>query len=151
VTRARTSAARLAALALAAGAAGCGGSAGGGGQDEPQARATVGRYFSALGAGDARGACAQMTTESRDKLAELGGAMLHLRTHSCAATIRRVLASPGGPRLRELSRSARVTRLEHEGAGVHVRVSRVGTPLEVVRAQGGWRIRSEPALEPDAR
>jgi hypothetical protein len=150
VTRARVALGIVAGLACAASAAGCGGSAGGG-ADEPGARAAVARYFSALGAGDARTACAQMTAGSREQLAELGGELLHLRAHSCPATVRRVLASAGGPRLRALSRAARITRLDREGGAVRVRVAGVGAPLEVVRAAGGWRIRSRPALEPDAR
>jgi len=139
------------ACAVAAALAGCGGPADTGARDEPGARAAVSRYFAALGAGDARGACAQMTPESRERLGEVGAEALELHGRSCPATIRRILASPGGPRLRAVSRSARITALEREEGAVRVRVTGVGTPVELVRDGGAWLIRSEPAMEPDAQ
>jgi hypothetical protein len=136
-----------AALAACAVAAGCGGSDG----DDAAvdgARATVMRYFDALGGGNAAGACAQLTGPSREKLAEFGSDALRLKGHSCEATLGALLGSGAAKRLKAL-RTARITRAERHDEAVRVSVDGVDRPLEVVRAGGGWRIESDPITESD--
>jgi hypothetical protein len=132
----------VAAAALAAAAAGCGGAGDG------DARATVTRYFAALGAARPLAACQELTAESQDKLAEFGTDALKLRGHSCAATFQALFDSAAGPGLKTLGH-ARVTRVRHSGDHAQISVRGVARPVEVVRDGGHWRIRSEPLLEKD--
>lgn len=135
-------------LAVAAAAvAGCGGGAANGG--DHLARATVARYFSALGQGRSEAACRELSEPSQEKLAEFGSDVLRLQTRSCPATMQRLLSSPAGPRLRALARHARITSTGHEDSKVAVRVAGVAKPIEVRSADGAWRIESTPSVEPD--
>ena len=134
------------ALLLAAAVAGCGG-----GQEakpEAAARATVQRYLTALGHGDAAAACREFTEASREKLAEFGGEQLKLRDRSCQATIDAALHAGNGAQLRALGR-AKITRVRMERGHAEVAISGVGTPTKVVRKDGAWRIESEPTGETD--
>lgn len=139
---ARRTPAILAAAAVLAAAAGCGGTGGG------DARATVTRYFAALGAARPLAACDELTAESQDKLAEFGTDALKLHGHSCAATFQALFDSAAGPGLKTLGH-ARVTRVRHQGDRAEISVRGVARPVEVVRDDGHWRIRSEPLLEKD--
>jgi hypothetical protein len=144
-----TARALAAALAVAAAtAAGCGdgGSAKGG---DDAARATVTRYFAALGQGRSDAACRELSEPSQEKLAEYGSDVLRLERRSCPATMQRLLSSPAGPRLRALGRDARITSTGHEAGKVAVRVAGVAKPIEVRSADGSWRIESTPSVEPD--
>jgi hypothetical protein len=136
----------VAGLAAAAVLAGCGG---GGANGDAAARATVTRYFTALGQGRASAACHELTEPSQEKLAEFGADALALDARSCAATMQRLLDSPAGPRLRALGRHVRITGSEREGGKIAVRVAGVAKPIEVRSADSGWRIESEPSVEPD--
>jgi hypothetical protein len=136
----RASAVLAAAAALAA--AGCGGAGDG------DARATVTRYFAALGDARPQAACQELTGESQDKLAEFGTDALKLRGHSCAATFQALFDSAAGPRLKTLA-NARITRVRPAGDHTEISVRGVARPLEVVRDSGHWRIRSQPLLEKD--
>jgi hypothetical protein len=135
----------LATAALAAAVAGCGSSSGGD-AGASAARATVTRYFAALGAHDATGACAQLTAESRDKLSEFGSGALHMRRHSCARTLARLFASPAGPRLRTLAH-APVVSVKVAGEEATVTVRGVDGPVKVLDRAGSWRIESSPSGE----
>jgi hypothetical protein len=130
------------ALALVA-LAGCGGSAQ---KPEDAARATVQRYLSALGRGDAAAACGELTAASREKLAEVGRARLRLRARSCTATIDAALHAGNGDQLRRLGH-ARVTRVAMQGDSAEVAVEGIGRLTRVVRSGGAWRIETEPAGE----
>jgi hypothetical protein len=138
----------LAALLVfaAALAAGCGRGADSG---DSAARATVTRYFAALGQGRADAACRELSEPSQEKLAEFGADALRLDARSCAATIQRLLDSPAGPRLRALGRHVRITSSERDGGRIAVRVAGVAKPVEVRGADSGWRIESAPSVEPD--
>jgi hypothetical protein len=138
----RTAAVLAATAALAAATAGCGGGGDG------DARATVTRYFAALGAARPLAACQELTGESQDKLAEFGTDALKLRGHSCAATFQALFDSAAGPGLKTLGH-AQVTRVRHSGDHAEISVRGVARPLEVVLDDGHWRIRSEPLLEKD--
>jgi hypothetical protein len=131
-----------AAAALAAAVAGCGGAGDG------DARATVTRYFAALGDARPLAACEELTGESQDKLAEFGTDALKLRGHSCAATFQALFDSAAGPRLKTLGH-ARITRVSRAGDHTEISVRGVARPVEVVRDAGHWRIRNEPLLEKD--
>jgi hypothetical protein len=134
-----------AALAIGALLAGCGGGANG----DAAARATVARYFAALGHGRADAACRELSEPTQAKLAEFGAEALALGARSCAATIQRLLDSPAGPRLRALGRHVRITGSEGEGGKVVVRVAGVAKPVEVRSIASRWRIESEPSVEAD--
>jgi hypothetical protein len=152
----------LATAALAAAVAGCGssGSSGSGNAGATPAksaaqvdrtagaRATVTRYFAALGGHHATAACSQLTPESQDKLSEFGGDALHMKRHSCSRTLKRLFASPAGPRLRTLAH-APIAAAKITGDGVVVSVRGVDTPVKVVKDQGAWRIESSPTGETD--
>jgi hypothetical protein len=138
----RSSAVLAATAALAAAAAGCGGAGDG------DARATVTRYFAALGAARPLAACEELTGESQDKLAEFGTDALKLRGHSCAATFQALFDSAAGPRLKTLGH-APITRVHRAGDHTEISVRGVARPVEVVRDGGHWRIRNEPLLEKD--
>ena len=133
----------LMAAALAGAVAGCGSS---GRPHDSGARATVTRYFAALGGHRSDAACAQLTPESQDKLAEFGGDALHLRRPSCSATLKRLFASPAGPRLRTLAH-APIVSVKMEGNAAVVAVRGVDGPVKVVRDGGAWRIESSPTGE----
>jgi hypothetical protein len=134
---------RIAAIAALGVVAGCGGGSHGG---DP--RATVIRYLGALSRGDAGGACATFTPETRDKLAQFGGEQLKLKGDSCAATIGALLRSPGGARLRRLG-TAKIVRVQRNGDRAQVRIAGVDGPTELVRDGGRWLISSEPSGETD--
>ena len=140
----------LATAALAAAVAGCGGSGSSrpAAADAAAAKTTVTRYFAALAGHHAQAACSQLTAESQDKLSEFGGDALHMRTHSCARTLKRLFASPAGPRLRTLAK-APIASVRMTGEGAIVAVRGVDTPLKVVHDQGAWRIESSPTGEND--
>jgi hypothetical protein len=131
----------------AAAVAGCGGGGSKGGDD--LARATVARYFAALGHGRSDAACRELSEPSQEKLAEFGADVMRLEKGSCPATMQRLLSSPAGPRLRALARHARITSTGHEGGKVAVRVAGVAKAIEVRSADGAWRIESTPSVEPD--
>ena len=140
---------RAAALGLvaAAAAAGCGG--GGDPKPEDQARATVQRYLTALGHGDAAAACRQFTRASREKLTEFGDKQLKLDKPSCAATVGAALkAGSGGAALRRLGH-ARITRVRVEDDHADVTVAGLGTTTRVVKSGGAWLIDSAPTGETD--
>jgi hypothetical protein len=137
----RTRTALLATAALAAAVAGCGSSGGGA---QAGAKATVTRYFAALGGHRSAAACAQLTAESQDKLAEFGADALRLRAHSCSATLDRLFASPAGPRLRGLA-DAPVTSVKVQGDEATVTVRGVDAPVKVHHDHGAWRIEAAPA------
>jgi hypothetical protein len=137
-------AAALAVLAAAFGA-GCGG---GDPKPEDAARATVQRYLTALGRGDAAAACREFTDSSREKLAEFGGEKLKLKERSCRATIDAALHAGNGAQLRALGH-AKITRVRMEQGHAEVAISGVGTTTTVVRSDGAWRIESEPTGETD--
>jgi hypothetical protein len=143
---ARTTLAATLAIA-AAGAGGCGG--GNAKSDDGAARATVARYFTALGQGRSDAACRELSESSQEKLAEFAGDVLRLKARSCAATMQRLLSSPAGPRLRALGRHARVSVTGHDVGTVVVRVTGVAKTIEVRSADGAWRIESSPSVEPD--
>ena len=134
-----------AAAALAAAATGCGGS---GGTGDDGARATVARYFAALGSAQPLGVGRHLTPASQQKLAEFGEETLKLGSRSCAATMRALFASPAGPRLRTL-RNAAITRVERDGDRATISVHGVDRPVTLVRTHGHWRIESEPIGERD--
>ena len=133
------------ALAVTAGATGCGG---GGESPADGARATVQRYLTALGRGDAAAACREFTTQSQQKLAEFGAKQLRLQPGSCAKTIDFALHASNGPQLRKLGR-AKITRVAVKGDRAEVSIAGVGGRTAVVRADGAWRIDSSPTGETD--
>ena len=135
---------RAAVAALATLVAGCGG----GESPEAAARATVQRYLSALGRGDAAAACRELTDQSRQKLAEFGKAQLRLRAGSCEKTIDAALHAPNGPLLRKLGR-AKITSVAVDGDRAEASVAGVGQRVQLVRADGAWRIDSSPTGETD--
>jgi hypothetical protein len=142
----------LAAVALAAAAlGGCGKDKSGSPNDAVrEARATVTRYFAALARADASASCAQLSEQSREKLAEYGKEALKLRgEESCDATVGALLQSTAGPGLRATARAARITRVDGKRARLEVRVHGVDRPLELVPAEGRYAIESEPIGEPD--
>jgi hypothetical protein len=140
----RAHASLLATAALAAAVAGCGSGGSGASRDGAGARSAVARYFAALGGHRSGAACAQLTSESQDRLAEFGSDALRLRSHSCSATLDRLFASPAGPRLRGLAH-APVTSVKVRGEEATVAVRGVDAPLKVLRDDGAWRIESSPA------
>lgn len=129
------------ALALVA-LAGCGA----GQTPEDGARATVQRYLTALGRGDAAAACRQFTASSQAKLAAFGGEKLKLPERSCAATVDAALHASNGDQLRRLGR-AKIARVEVTGKRADVSIVGVGRRTHLVDGDGGWRIDSEPAGE----
>jgi hypothetical protein len=132
-------------VAAAVIAAGCGHAPG----PADQARATVERYLTALGHGDAAAACREFTAESREKLAEFGEEHLAVRPGSCARVVARLFSSPAGAGLQALGR-AQVTSVEVRRGVAEVRVAGLDRPTDVVRDDdGAWRIRSEPSGETD--
>jgi len=135
---------RAAVAALATLVAGCGG----GESPEDAARATVQRYLTALGRGDAAAACREFTAQSRQKLAEFGERQLRLRPGSCAKTIDAALHAPNGPQLRRLG-NAKIARVVVTGDRAEVSIAGVGQRTQVVKADGAWRIDSEPTGETD--
>jgi hypothetical protein len=140
---------RILALGLlaAAAVAGCGG--GGGPKPEDQARATVQRYLTALGRGDAAAACRQFTRSSQEKLTEFGDEQLKLRNPSCAATVGAALkAGNGGAALRRLGH-ARITGVRLEDGHAEVTVAGLGRTTRVVKSGGAWLIDSAPTGETD--
>jgi hypothetical protein len=133
----------LAAVTLAV--AGCGG----GPKPADQAKATVQRYLSALGHGDAAAACREFTAESREKLAEFGEEHLKVRPGSCRRVVAKLLRAPAGAGLHRLG-SARVTAVKLHGDDAEVRVAGLDRPTDVVREpDGAWRIRTQPSGETD--
>ncbi len=138
--RALAAAAVLAAVGLAA----CGG-----GQDPDVAvRSTVTRYFAALGKGDPRRACAQLSEPSRERLAEFGYDVLSTGDRTCASAYRRLFESVAAPRLRRLARP-RIVRVSRTGDRASVQVDGIGSAVELVKSGDGWRIESAPEVEPD--
>lgn len=107
---------------------------------------TVHRYFAALGRGDARAVCRQLTPGSRDKLREFSDQVLHARHPSCQAAIGLLLRSSGGAALRRLAH-ARISRVAVHGSHAEVRVRGVNTPIALVRTGRSWLIKSEPTGE----
>ena len=133
-----------AALVLVA-AAGCGGASDGG---KGAARATVHRYLSALGRGDAGAACREFTDSSREALTEFAREAMQMKGASCQAAVGRLLHSPAGARLRGLAH-ADVQVADAKGDKVEVRIAGVNGRTDVVRSGGGWRIASKPTGERD--
>lgn len=135
-------AAACAATAVAA-LAGCSG-----GDDSSESpRATVERYFAAVGDGRADRACAELSERSRERIAEFAKP-LRADGEGCAAVMRVVLTSRFGANLRRLS-DARIERLDVKGSSASVHVDGVGRPVELVRENGTWRIEFTPSVEAD--
>jgi hypothetical protein len=138
--------AALPALAAAVVALGCGG---GGKSPDAAIRSTVGSYFGALGRADAKGACAQLSEPSREKLAEFGYDVLATGDKTCPSAYQRLFDSVAAPRLRRLGRNARVVRVARTGDRASVQVDGLGSLVKLVKAGDGWRIESAPEVEPD--
>ena len=134
---------------LAAAAAVCGAAAGcGGDNDRDEARAAVQRYLAALSRGDAGGACAQFTDESREALAEFARDAMKMKGGTCQTALGRLLKSPQGAGLKRLGH-AKVTVGEVHGGKAEARIAGVSGKTDVVKAGGGWRIESRPTGETD--
>jgi hypothetical protein len=123
---------------------GCGGTA----DADASIRSTVVNYFGALTHARPRTACAQLTEASQEKLADFGFDVLKTHSKSCSATYRMLFASVAGPRLRHLGHP-RITRVTRDGGHATVHVDGLGTPIKLAHTKDGWRIDSEPAVEPD--
>jgi hypothetical protein len=137
----------LAAAAAAFGLAACGGG-GRGGKDEHAARATVSRYFAALGAGRGAAACAEMSTPSRERVAEFAG-VFRLPSRSCGSVVDRIYRAPQAqPGLQRLGRPA-ITSVEVTGDRARVTVDGTDRPVELVHSRGAWRIEFTPQVEAD--
>ena len=78
-----------------------------------------------------------------------GAADEQLRTdESCTAAVDALLANPAGAGLRKLG-DAPITTVDTDGDKGEVRVKGLDRPIDVVRSDGRWRIRSEPTGETD--
>ena len=136
MSRSAVAAALVGAVALA----GCGGSSS---HSEAGPRATVQRYFAAVAAGQPRAACAELTEQSRQRLAERAQAV-HARGNDCAAVMRVVFTSVYGSRLARLAHP-RITALRVSGGKASASVEGVDAPLQLVDQDGTWRIDFAPA------
>jgi len=128
-----------AALLGAAALAGCGGSAS---SSASGARATVQRYFAAIARGRADTACAELTEQSRQRLAELAKT-LHAKGAGCPAVMHVVLTSVYGKRLGQFARP-RITALRVSGGKATASVDGVDHPLRLIDEDGTWRIDFAP-------
>ena len=136
----------LAPALLAAGAiAGCGGGSGGG--DAAGPRATIERYFAAVGAGKPDAACAELNERSRERLAEFAKP-LGAQAEGCSATMRVVLSSRYGQRLAKLGRPV-IDDIKTTGDRATATVDGVDQPLVLTRDAGTWRIEFTPDVEAD--
>ena len=134
----------LAAGALAALLVGCGGTA----NADASVRTTVTAYFAALRHADSRGACRMLTEPSQEKLGEFGHDVLKTGHKTCPAAFTALFRSVAGPRLRSLP-TTRITRVTRSGDRATARVRGIGGPIRLEHTKDGWRIESEPAVEPD--
>jgi hypothetical protein len=134
----------LAACVLAALLVGCGGTA----DADASVRSTVTKYFAALRHGRAADACEMLTDPSQEKLGEFGYDVLKTGHKTCPAAFTALFRSVAGPRLRALP-ATRITRVTRSGDRATARVRGIGGPIRLERTKDGWRIESEPAVEPD--
>lgn len=134
----------LATCALAALLIGCGGTA----DADASVRSTVTSYFAALRHGDARDACEMLTEPSQEKLGEFGHDVLKTGHDTCTAAFRALFKSVAGPRLRALG-APKITRITRDGDRATAHVKGIDGPIRLARTKEGWRIESEPAVEPD--
>jgi hypothetical protein len=124
--------------------AGCGGGSSG---DAAAARATVQRYFAAVGAGRSQAACAELSDQSQQLLAEFARP-LHAAGDSCSAAMRAVLTTSYGRQLVRLAH-ARILRLDMHGDSATAAVDGVDRPLQLARHGDAWRIDFSPSVEAD--
>ncbi len=134
----------LVACALAALLVGCGGTA----NADASVRTTVTTYFAALRHADSRGACRMLTEPSQEKLGEFGHDVLKTREDTCTAAFRALFKSVAGPRLRALG-TPRITKITRDGDRATAHVKGIDGPVKLEHTKDGWRIESEPAVEPD--
>jgi hypothetical protein len=134
----------LATRALATVLVGCGGTA----DADASVRATVTKYFVALRHNRATDACEMLTEPSQEKLAEFGHDVLKTGHETCPAAFTALFRSVAGPRLRALP-ATRITRVTRSGDRATARVRGIGGPIRLEHTRKGWRIESEPAVEPD--
>ena len=134
----------LATCALAVLLAGCGGTA----DADATVRATVTKYFTALRHSRAADACEMLTEPSQEKLGEFGYDVLKTGHKTCPAAFTALFRSVAGPRLRSLP-ATRITRITRSGDRATARVKGIGGPIKLEHTKAGWRIDSEPAVEPD--
>jgi hypothetical protein len=134
----------LATCALAAVLIGCGGTA----NADASVRSTVTRYFAALRHSRATDACELLTEPSQEKLGEFGHDVLKTGHRTCPAAFKALFASVAGPRLRSLP-PPKITRITRRGDRATAHVQAIGAPIKLEHTREGWRIESEPAVEPD--
>ena len=134
----------LAICALSAALIGCGGTA----NADASVRSTVTTYFAALRHGRATDACEMLTEPSQEKLGEFGHDVLKTGHATCPAAFKALFASVAGPRLRSLA-PPKFTRVTRDGDRATAHVKAVGAPIKLTRTKDGWRIESEPEVEPD--
>jgi hypothetical protein len=131
-----------AALLGAAAVSGCGS---GSGDQSGAVRATVQRYFAAVAAQQPGAACAQLSEESRQRLADVA-TRVHAVGAGCEATMRTVLASTYGRRLARLEHP-QILKLSIDGDKATASVDGVDRPLALVHRGEGWRIDFVPSVE----
>jgi hypothetical protein len=89
-----------------------------------------------------------LTEPSQEKLGEFGHDVLKTGHATCPAAFKALFASVAGPRLRSLE-PPRITRITRRGDRATAHVRALGAPIELEHVKDGWRIESEPAVEPD--
>ena len=135
----------LATCALAALLVGCGGTA----SADASVRTTVTTYFAALRHSRAADACEMLTEPSQEKLGEFGYDVLKTGHKTCRAAFTALFTSSvAGPRLRSMA-PPRITRVTRTGDRATAHVRGIGAPIKLEHTRDGWRIESEPAVEPD--
>ncbi|MGZ4268404.1 MAG: hypothetical protein ACXVFK_01305 [Solirubrobacteraceae bacterium] len=134
----------IAACAAATLLIGCGGAA----NADASVRSTVVRYFAALRHSRAADACEMLTEPSQEKLGEFGYDVLKTGHRSCPAAFKALFGSVAGPRLRALG-APKITRVTRDDDRATAHVDGIGAPIKLVHGKDGWRIESEPSVEPD--
>jgi hypothetical protein len=124
---------------------GCGGSSPPSGPDA--ARAAVKRYFEAVAAQQPQAACAQLTTDSQQRLAEFAKP-LRAGDDTCTSTMRAVLSTTYGKALGRLA-GARILNVAIHGKTAVAAVDGVDKPLQLSLGSAGWRIEFTPSVEAD--
>ena len=134
----------LATCALAVVLIGCGGAT----NADASVRSTVMTYFAALRHSRATDACKMLTEPSQEKLGEFGHDVLKTGRTTCPAAFKALFASVAGPRLRSLA-PPKITRVTRDGDRATAHVRAISAPIKLAHTKDGWRIESEPEVEPD--
>lgn len=117
----------------------------GGAPDPGGARTAVTRFLHAMSGRDVRGACAQLSSASRLRLADYGRSRIALPVASCEATLQVYVSASaanvaGFARLRPTAVRARGT------SRAEVTVAGLPAPMEAVFEHGAWRVDAAPGV-----